>query len=323
MTITTEDLKLVGGSDVAAILGLSPWATPFSVWARIVGGAQGEESIPKARGKALEAAVLALYAEETGAELLGAKKLQHPAMPFTRASLDSMARREGRRVVEAKTSLERSKWGEPGTDVIPEPYLYQCTWYSGVALANGVVDVPEVDVAALVAGELGVYHVRHDPELFGLLEEAVRRFWVDYVEPMRPPPLSEPWIDLGAVNRMHPRHDGDARHWDSLGPAEQVAVREWLQARRERQEAAAREAEWEARAKLALGTAPQLVGLRADTGVGRIDWKQNKASKDTDWRTVALEAAASREELDKAIRRNTTEKPGARPFVARPLREEP
>lgn len=324
MSFTAEDAARIGGSDLAAILGLSPYGTPLTVYARIVGGTQSEDSAPKKRGRHLEQAVLGLYAETTGAEVLGSPKLIHPRLPYGRASLDAVANRDGRRVVEVKTAgmSEVRQWGEVGTDEIPQGYLFQVAWYAGVALATGAADVAQVDVAALVAGDLRVYHVGFDPELFAMLEEAVRRFWTDYVVPRRPPPITEPLKDVDAVSTLYPRHDGEARRWESLATPEQVAVREWLLAREERKAAQEREAAWEARAKLALGTAPQLVGLPDDLSAHRIDWKQSKPRQEIDWKAVA---GCLSDLNDKVVRvvieEHTTTKEGARPFVARERRK--
>lgn len=321
MSLTPEEIRLVGGSDIAPILGLSPYRTPLQVYARIVAGAQEESSAWLRRGRYLEEAVLRLYEAETGAQLLTGPKLRHPRMEYTRASLDSLAKRAGRRVVEAKTAglSEVRHWGEAGTDGVPMHYVPQTTWYAGVGLARGVVDTGDVDVAALVAGDLRVYHLPWDAELFAMLEAGVERFWVDHVEPRRPPPVAEPLNDLDAVGSLYPRHDGDARTWASLATPERLAVEEWMRAREEERAAKGRRAAWEVRVKLALGTAPQLVGLPEDLGATRIDWKANKDSARTDWAAVADELGndVSAARYLEVKQKHTTTTPGARPLVAR------
>ena len=319
MSLTPEESRLVGGSDIAAILGLSPYRTPLQVYARIVAGEAQADSAPLRRGQFLEEAVLRLYAAETGAELLTGLKLRHPRMEYTRASLDSLAMREGRRVVEAKTAglSEVRHWGEARTDGVPMGYVYQCCWYAGVGLARGVVDTGDVDVAALVAGDLRVYHLPWDAELFAMLEAAVERFWVDHVLPCRPPPVTEPLKDLDAVGSLYRSHSGDARRWSDLAMPEQVAVEEYLRARREEREAKERRAAWEVRVKLALGTAQQLVGLPADLPAHRIDWKRQKDGSRTDWEKVARAMSDRSVTFDAAVKQFTTTKEGARPWTVR------
>jgi putative phage-type endonuclease len=322
MSLTPEEQGMIGGSDLAAILGLSPYRTPLQVYARIVAGEKDADSAPKRRGRALEDAVLGMYLEETGATLLGKPKLKHPRLVYTRASLDGIVERGGgRRVAEVKTAglSEVRNWGEVGTDAIPQGYLYQVAWYAGVALATGAVDTGEVDVAALVAGDLRVYHVPHDAELFGLLEEAVERFWMDYVESRRPPPVTEPLRDIRGVAGLFRSHSGDAKRWTDLAPTDQLAVEEYLRARREETAATRLRAAWEVRVKLALGAAPQLVGLPPEVGATRLDWKKSKSRMVTDWEACAkaLEPHVSPSEYVEVLRSNTTPVEGARPFNVR------
>lgn len=329
MSLALEDAGKVGGSDLSAILGRSPWATPLSVYARIVGALEGRlppdnGNAATRRGNHLEAAVLALYAEETGATVQPKVSLRHAYMPYVRASLDGVAHREGRRVVEVKTAglSEVAKWGGAGTDQIPESYIFQVQWYAGIAYMAGEVDTKTVDVAALVAGDLRVYEVPFDVDLYNALEYEVAKFWTDHVVPRRPPPVSEPFTDLAAVGHLYRSHSGDAKHWDTLLPPEQVAISEWLRAREEEAKAAEIRASWELKAKLAMGTAPQLVGLPEHLPAHRIDWKQNKAGTVTDWEAVARSVSDRPETLAVAIERFTTTKEGARPFVARGRKKE-
>jgi putative phage-type endonuclease len=325
MSLTLEESRLVGGSDIAPILGLSPYRTPLQVYARIVAGEQQADSAALRRGRYLEEAVLRLYEAETGARVTEQNvRLTHPRLTFTRASLDGCSFRDGLdRVVEVKTAglSEMRHWGEAGTDGVPMGYVYQCCWYAGVGLVRGVVDTGDVDVAALVAGDLRVYHLPWDAELFAMLEAAVERFWVDHVEPRRPPPVTEPLKDLDAVGSLYPRHDGSARPWASLATPERLAVEEWLRAREEERAAKERRAAWEVRVKLALGTAPQLVGLPEELGVTRIDWKANKDGARVDWEAVVRRlinnTGMSAQTVKMLLQKYTTTTPGARPLVAR------
>jgi putative phage-type endonuclease len=321
MSLTPAERKMVGGSDLAALVGDSPWGTPLSVYARIVGDAPDEDAASKRRGRHLEAGVRALYCEEMGARMLEHAKAEHPRLKYTRASVDGIAQRAGRRVLEVKTAglSEMRHWGEAGTDNVPRAYLYQTTWYAGVAGLCGLVDTQEVDVAALIAGDLRVYHVPYDAEMFGLLEEAVERFWVDHVVPRRPPPITSPTVDLGAVNHLYRAHSGGVLLWDSLTPEGQVAFAEYLRAKDAEDAAAELRATWEVRAKLALGQAPQLVGVPEHLGGGHVDWKQSKGRQVTDWEALAVEfkSHVSPECYEHWKKRHTTTKEGARPFVAR------
>lgn len=327
MSLFVEDQAKLGGSDMAGLLGLSQWSTPLSIYARVVSALDGrplkdEDSGPKRRGRHLEWAVMNLYEAETGYSVVRGPAAPPLARPHQRMSLDAVAyattNADGRRVVEVKTAgmSEVRHWGEAGTDAIPQAYLFQCTWYLGHALRTQMVDLSTADVAALVAGDLRVYHVPYDAELFEMLEAAAERFWVDHVLPRRPPPITEPLRDVDAAGALYPRHTGDARQWDGLGAGDRMAVIHYLQARKERKDAEAREAEWEARVKLALGTTPRLEGLPPDTGAKTLTWRQNKPMQVTDWKAVAdaLATGVRPGVYEEIVKANTTTKDGARPL---------
>lgn len=337
MNFSLEDAAKIGGSDIAGLLGMSPWATPLTTYARIVAALEGrtlagENNAPLRRGRHLEAAVLALYEEETGSTVVRSPATGPLARPWQRVSLDAIAfaggTQDSRKVVEGKTAglSEVRHWGESGTDQIPAHYVPQCAWYTGHALRLGMVDVPGADVAALVGGDLRIYHVPHDAELFSMLEAAAERFWTDHVVPRRPPLITEPLRDADAAAALYPRHSSSARDWSELSTEEQVAVREWLIARQERLEAERREKEWEAKVRLMLAATPSLKGLPPDTGIRRVDWKQNKPGKVTDWRTMTqdmgLALNVTPSEYNRFLERNTTTKEGTRPLKAYALREE-
>lgn len=329
MSLSLEDAAKIGGSDLASLLGRSPYGTPFTLYARVVSALEGramshEDSAPKRRGRVLEKAVLDLYAEETGAEVKEhGLRLTHPTLPYGRASLDALSLKANLlRVVDGKTAglSEVRKWGEAGADQVPEYIIYQMNWYAGIAEARGQTDEDDVDVAALVGGDLRVYTIPWDPELFGMLEQAVERFWVDHVEPRRPPPMTDPLVELPSIGALYPRHNGEAKALDALPTEEQDWIRQYLAAKEAERHAMRLRAEAEARVRMLLGTTPSLA-LPPALGSGRIDWKQNKPSKATDWERVAFEIAhasnVSPKDYAELVKRHTTTREGTRPLVVR------
>lgn len=331
MSLTDAERRMIGGSDIAALLGDSRWGTPLQLYARIVGPAQPEaQTAPQRRGTVLERAVLELYAAETGAVLLPGPKLTHPRLAYVRSSLDALAvpYGDGARVVDAKTvgPGERRHFGEPGTDQVRRDILYQMVTYMGVGLARGVVDVPKADVPVLglSGADLTIFTIDFDAELYGLIEEAIERFWRDHVEPRRPPPITEPLGDMDAIGALYPRHEGEAKRWEELTEVDQQWVGLWLKARKERAVAAWAEEEAEVKVRMLLGATPSLL-LPNELGGGRVDWKQNRSTPKTDWKAVAEDLRASVDVSLKAyteiINSNTTTKEGARPLVVRQKEE--
>ncbi len=56
----------IGSSGIAAILGLSPWAGPWDVWARTMGLAQSKSTRATLRGHILEPAIADYYGQQVG-----------------------------------------------------------------------------------------------------------------------------------------------------------------------------------------------------------------------------------------------------------------
>lgn len=179
----------IGGSDVAAILGLSRYATPLSVYQEKRGEIEPQADNDAMRwGRYLEPVVRQAYADETGNEVRVLDELvRHPANDFMIANLDGFVLPESgpRRVFEAKTSRTSEGWGEPGSDQIPQPYLLQVQHYmavSGFTIA---------DVAVLIGGsDFRIYEVPEDLELQQMMIEAEDEFWQRVLKGEPPEPVS-------------------------------------------------------------------------------------------------------------------------------------
>lgn len=200
----------IGGSDVAAIMGLSPWKSPLEVWLEKTGRASapdlsGKESV--AMGTELEADVLEMY------------KRRHPTFrvqrvnavlrsmcrPWAQASLDAIAYDPavGWGVVEVKTGSKESEW----TTGVPLHYLTQGTHYLGVS------GFAFVDFTALI-GDYGLhyheYRVLPDAEDLQAVTEAVDGFWADHVEKdVIPPHVSALPSEGKALYEIYKRSDGE------------------------------------------------------------------------------------------------------------------
>lgn len=279
MALTDEEKRLIGGSDAAAVAGLSRYKTPLDVWQRIVEGREQEQTKPMRRGQLLEPVVRQMYVDETGAELLGPRSLRGQKYPFARASLDDVARLHGEeRVLECKSANFRMlhQYGE-GDDEIPDDYIAQVQWY--LALSR----LPLADVAVLLAGdELRIYTLRADADLQGALFEEAAKFWRDYVVPKRPPPPDASSSYSEWLARRFPRSS------ESSVLADQEAVLAAEQLRKARAaKKLAEEAEERAKQLLQakIGEASTLVGPDF-----RISWKLTKGKPSTNWQAVCSEA---------------------------------
>ena len=177
MTFDEERLTGVGGSDAAAVLGISPWATPYDVYLQKLGQAPppaGNE--PMLWGTLLEPVIRDEYARRTGRAVETLPMLRHPTLEFMIAHLDGQIRRtdaaDAKRILEIKTARTSHGWGEPGTDEIPLQYLLQVHHYlvvSGAQIA---------DLAVLIGGQdFRLYEVHADADIARELVAAEYAFW--------------------------------------------------------------------------------------------------------------------------------------------------
>lgn len=121
-----ERRKAIGASDVAAILGCSPWKSAWDVWAEKTGQLEDWEGNEATRiGQYLENGVLD-YAESKLGRLERQVRIVVPHKPIA-ATLDALTT-DGI-PVEAKTAGMvgplQGEWGDSMTDQIPEHYLCQ------------------------------------------------------------------------------------------------------------------------------------------------------------------------------------------------------
>lgn len=181
----------VGGSEVAAILGLSPWQTPMTLWATKMGHGEATPTLAMLMGSETEPGVRHIwesweYDEATRGMRRRATPYQTSPVPFLRdaahphrvASLDGIVTGPGDPgVLEIKTS--RQPWDE-----LPVYYALQVLHYLAMTgLPRGVV------VVSCGANSLHEYPVAADPELMGEVYETVDAFWRDYVMAgVEPPP---------------------------------------------------------------------------------------------------------------------------------------
>jgi putative phage-type endonuclease len=146
----------LGGSEIAAVLGLSPYESPLSLWLRKMGLAGPQQKKPEMDwGNRLEPVVADRFFEEDGRWLWGIgtpATYTHPDRDWQAASPDrfisysSTAAEQADAILEVKTSPYGDGWGVPYTDEIPVYYRTQCLWYMSVL---GLV---RADIAVLIGG---------------------------------------------------------------------------------------------------------------------------------------------------------------------------
>lgn len=122
-----ERRNAIGASDVAAILGLNPYASAWDVWASkrgIVEDWEGNEATDL--GNKFEKVILDVAEERLGT-LVRNKRIKHPTLPI--ASTCDAISWNTQEPVEAKTAglvgPLVGEWGPEDSDIVPENYLVQ------------------------------------------------------------------------------------------------------------------------------------------------------------------------------------------------------
>jgi putative phage-type endonuclease len=189
----------IGGTDIGAILGLSPYKTPLELWSELI-----SSDTPKSRdllhlryGQHTESFVASEY--ERATQLFTVEHsptLFHKThsyifghidrfvldTPDTPAVVDGVV--TANRLLECKTSsaFSKSDWGEAGTDQVPPLYLVQCAWYLAIT------ECETADLAVLIGNnDFRIYTITRDLELEGLIFSHAQAFWHEHVLGQMPP----------------------------------------------------------------------------------------------------------------------------------------
>ena len=174
----------IGGSDVAAILGISKWNSAISLWLDKTNQTNEpvEENEAMQWGTIMEPIIRNRFAEVTGKTVVEVKAmLQHPQHPFMLADVDGLTTDdEGNpAILEIKTASEykRSEWEND----IPSYYQTQVQHYLCVT------GVQKAYVAVLIGGNsFKVYEVDSDAEIQSMLIAVEKDFWNKVQNMIRP-----------------------------------------------------------------------------------------------------------------------------------------
>jgi putative phage-type endonuclease len=180
----------IGGSDLGAILGVSPYATPLDVYLSKMGEPEldapsAEQSEAMRIGQVIEPTLAALFSERTGLKTRKGTFARSRQHAFAIGHPDALVIDAGKPIAGAEwknVGLQNAgQWGESGTDIVPPVYLLQCVHYMLVT------ELPEWWLGALIGGnEFRVYRVKRDAELEAMALDAERAFW-QCVEAKTPP----------------------------------------------------------------------------------------------------------------------------------------
>lgn len=165
----------IGASEVGAILGLSPFETPFSLWLKKTKQVEREpENQAMKMGHLLEPVVSQLWEEATGQKVIKASAADiiyvHPEHDFMRATPDRIVRGR-KKLLEIKTTV---------TGIDPEDLPTH--WVAQVIYQQYVTGIHDADLAYLVQGRyFGYVNIPYDEEFANFIAERVAAFWNENV----------------------------------------------------------------------------------------------------------------------------------------------
>jgi putative phage-type endonuclease len=204
----------LGASEIAAVLGLSPWESRFGLWHRKAGIIPPVDLTEDMYwGTVFEAAIAARFAElhpeltvqRTGTWVSSERtwQLANPdRMVWTRPARGPQTRVP----LEVKWSPNGTGWGPTETDEIP--VYYRCQ----VLQQLDVLGAPFGFVVALVGGELREYCVEYDPEDVAVLRAAGEEFMASLPNELNPegvrPDLDDSDHTYRVIKQLHPEIDG-------------------------------------------------------------------------------------------------------------------
>lgn len=277
----------IGASEVAAILGISPFGDAYTVLARKKGfGDPQPETEEQHWGKLLEPLIAGVFAHRENLPIeWWDKPVYSKKRDWQRASPDGLilsktepAERVG--VLECKTTGPHyaSHWDQSGTgaDGIPEYYLVQVEWQMST------LELPVAHVAVLIAGQdFRTYRIEHDPILEEIILEQVEPFYFQCVLGDAEPPMGPSPHARNYIRQRYPKHT------EKLRPAEGPEI-EWLQeyaSLRSRMDVLEdQKATLENQLCRAIGDAEGIQSANA-----KMTWKKIKDRFETNWEELARE----------------------------------
>jgi len=196
---TQDRSKYLGGSDVGAILGLSPYKTPLDVWLEKTGKhSEQKDSLPLRFGSFAESFVANEYARATANALTEYPlAICHPQYPYLQGHIDRFITADSKsalfsddgsctasHILECKTAnpFTQSQWGDTGSDEVPMSYLAQCHWYLSLT------QLERCDLAVLFGNsDFRIYQIYRDKDLEATLIDTAIQFWQKHVIADVPP----------------------------------------------------------------------------------------------------------------------------------------
>lgn len=260
----------IGGSEAAAIAGLNPYSSAFTVyWDKVGKGEPMEVSEGMRQGTDLEEYVAKRFCEATGKRVRKCEyMLQSAEYPFMIADVDRFVVGENA-ILECKTSLNRSGYSYEDANNIPAYQLVQCLHYMSV------VGAEKAYLATLIFGkdfnivEINASDYKDD---IASLVQIEKRFWEENVLKEIPPLPDGSDRSTEIISEQFPSANEELPPVDLMGYSSQLHRLSEL--KKQIMELTDEKMSIENTIKTALGEAP--VGEYGDF---RITWKNRESTR--------------------------------------------
>nr|DAN10300.1 MAG TPA: Exonuclease [Caudoviricetes sp.] len=194
----------LGGSDMAAVLGLSPWRSPIDVWLdKTSDTVEEKESEPMYWGNVLEEVVAQEFAKRSGYKVRNNNfTLQSDKYPYLLANID-------REIVGLDAGLECKtanafKANEWDGDNVPDAYYIQCQHYMAVTGKSSWW------IACLVGGNTFHYkEIKRNEEVIAAIIDTGAAFW-ELVESKTMPAPDDTKQCENALKKLYQKSNGQS-----------------------------------------------------------------------------------------------------------------
>lgn len=270
-----ERRRGIGGTDAAAILGLSKYATAYDVWLEKRGEAPAQTGStgPQWWGRELEALIAKRYIQETGRLLIDPEQVfRHPQHPELIGTPDRFVASQSRGLeIKTASAFIADEWGTPGTDEVPPAYAAQVIHYMAVTGREAW------DIAVLVGGsDFRIYTVTRNRALEVAVINRLLEWWHTHIVDGVRPDITGADSTAEILARRFPRESAPVLDADA-------GMERWLlhleKARDDLAVAEDRKAEAENNLKALIGEAAGVKGVRSS-----VSWRATRGSRRMDYR---------------------------------------
>lgn len=192
----------IGGSDAAAVVGLSRYKSPIAVYMEKTGHVAPEMAGEAAYwGQQLEDVVAREFSTRTGLQVKRSYKMyKHPQYPYMLGNVDRLIRdkERGQGILECKTAsaYKAMEWQDEG---VPDEYMIQLQHYMAV------LNVDYGYFAVLIGGnQFQVRFVERNPAIIDSLIELESKFWNEHVLKRTAPPVDGSQASIDLLNELYP-----------------------------------------------------------------------------------------------------------------------